>query len=359
MKLISEYLDGIEPGEVVPSIKGIIIKIVPPSSKGIQYITIANPGLDEDDVTADDFIKLAISEDKWVAEPEEGNVLSIVSTAQKKQAAKGMVLKEGKNGKFISVTSGASIEQSEYSVTESPAEEPMTAADSAIDNYILDRLYIYGRCKRIVEQLDDSLPFDKLPELATAVHIALERRNMAPRPDDNQENRKKVHKERQGAVAYTPKGGMAPEESDKREGVARNAFRSDWRNFKNPVSGVLLGSEGVDKIKEVYLPWSYRQNPDSIEKGPRGLLDMVNEAARELKITPADSLQAYTLKYIKDYEPNSQKRRDTILNKFMKGLEEEKIVVDSTEITDKEAIHLLNNFRDTFEEIIETDDDEE
>jgi len=341
MKLISEYLDGIEPGEVVPSIKGIIIKIVPPSSKGIQYITIANPGLDEDDVTADDFIKLAISEDKWVAEPEEGNVLSIVSTAQKKQAAKGMVLKEGKNGKYISVTSGASIEQSEYSVTESPAEEAMTAADHVIDNYILDRLYIYSRVDKLI---GSNYPSDKAAELATAVHIEMSRRNIAPRPDDNQLERKKVHKEK-----------AAPEESPKRRAEFN---RADWRNYVHPKTGVLLGSEGVDKIKEVYVPWILTKDRDSLEEGVRGLFDMVHEAARELKITPSLACQHYILKYIKDYEPNSQKRRDAILNKFMKGLEEAKIVVDSTEITDKEAVYLLKNFRDTFEEIIETDDEE-
>ena len=339
MKKISEYINGMEPGEIVPSIKGIITKVVPaPAGKEIQYITIAS----EDKI---ENIKLAINKNKWVPDPYVGNVLSLVSTAKKKESAKGLTLKSGKNGLYISVGEGASIEEEPVTELE-PEPEPMTAADSAIDNYVLDRLYIFSRAMKILERFNESSEWqfnvEKVPELATAVHIELAKRGMVPRPDDNQTERKKVHK-------------------DKKEGKLQEEFsKSDWRDFKNPVSGVSLGSEGVSKIAEVYVPWVLRiSDPSSLENGPKELYRVVNLAAQELGITPSKSFDALLVKYINDYEPNSEKRRKTLIAKFAKGLEEEKLVADSVDITDKEATYLIKNFRKVWDSIMESDEDDE
>jgi hypothetical protein len=236
---------------------------------------------------------------------------------------------------YIVVTTGAEISHipaKQNSVTETEeSPEPMTAADSMIDNYILDRLYIYGRVERLVGY---NYPSDKLAELSTAIHIELSRAGKSPRPTDQQLERKRVHKER-----TTPVEKMA------------SVGYSGWRNFVHPLSGVKLGDEPVEKIGVTFAPWALKTDRDRLEDKMKPFHDAVMEATEDLGLEYQDILEAYQVSYIHGQEKETVKRK-ILTKKFDNGLVEHGYVKKEGQPTNKEALAILRHFPAVWKEII-------
>lgn len=350
-KNIKDYIEGIEPDENVPSIKGIIRKITPPDDKKETQI------LKIQDIDGSEFISLHIKDKAlWVINPKCGNIISLTSTGGGKKASAGLTLKQNKNNgiKYITVTNGAAITMTEEDlVTETVDEEPLTAADSAIDNYVLDRLYIYKRCSHLVKEIKDVMfPPDKIAELATAVHINLERSGIAPRPTDKQLERKAVHRNdakkfEKPSIEQLPIppqcGGRAPEK------------KNNWRSFKHPKSGVMLGDEPIEKFATLYGPWVLRQTRSTLDQPMKDLYDNIVDACKELNIGVIDMYEAYLTQYAIGYEKN-EKKRNEIIKKFEDGLVENE-EVEKLPPTKEEAASIIVNFKSLWKALIEDDDE--
>jgi hypothetical protein len=336
MRTISQYIEECEPGDVIPAIKGEILKTKFLEDTQVQNIIIGTP---------EDNIKLVIKKVAWIIEPKVGNVLSLTSTGGKKSPIDGLTLKRNKTSgiKYIIVSTGAKSEQ-EISVTESSStvvdEEPMTASDSVIDNYVMDRLYIFQRVSKVIETVPNiHYPIEKAAELATAVHIELSRKGISPRPSDKQLERKATHAAKKEEAA--PK---------------KESTKSGWRAFKHPLSGVPLGDESADKIQKVFIPWRIRTDPDTLTKaGMPEYHRMVGEAARELEISNASAAEAYMLAHIQEFEPNAA-RQAKVLSKFTKGLVKLKLAKDPDQLTDSEGVHLIKHFKQIWNQLMESDE---
>jgi hypothetical protein len=211
----------------------------------------------------------------------------------------------------------------------------MTAADSMIDNYVLDRLYIYKRVVKLANETEVDYPSDKLPELATAVHIELSRAGKSPRPTDQQLERKRVHKER-----TTPVEKMAP------------VGHSGWRSFVHPLSGVKLGDEPVEKIGVTFAPWALKTDRDRLEDKMKPFHDAVMEAIEDLGLEYQDILEAYTVAYIHSTGEKDVKKKKALMTKFNDGLLDNGYVKKFGEPTNKEALTILRQFPKIWKEII-------
>jgi hypothetical protein len=351
MKKIETYIEGVEDGEVLPSIKGIILSVKVNEEEGKQTIKITDSEGDTINIFAKD--KAA-----WVINPSEGAVLSMTSSG-KGGVSKGLTFKVNKKNNIAYIVASAgvtsSVEPVSVSVTEEE-QEPLTAADHTIDSLVLDRLYIFSRVKKIVREMNSNsigidFPEDKIPELTTSIHMDLKYMNISPRPTDKQLERKKVHKE----THAKKKEVKAPVE----EPPKRTKTQSDgWKDFIHPVSKERLGDVSSEKMATQFLPWYYRTEPASLKPEIAELHRAIGLAREGLKITPQMVLEQYITFYAKEYAPNSEKRRNRAIIKFCEGLVEHKVTkndIRDGSVTETEAASALKNFGNLWKEIIETE----
>jgi hypothetical protein len=354
MKAISQYLEGIEDGEVIPSISGEIISVKVDEETGKQTITIA---------TGTESIKITIKDKAaWVVDPVKGHILSM-NSSHKGGASKGLTYKINKTSKIPYIIASAGVTSqvtSPVSVTEEE-QEPMTAADTAIDNLVLDRLYIYGRVKRMVREINSQsigidFPEEKIPELTTSIHLDLKHMQITPRPTDKQLERKQVHK----AVAEKKREAATPKESSKSdEPPKRTKTASDgWKDFKHPMSGERLGDVSLEKMEAHFFPWMFRTDPSTLKPATAELHRVLGEAMVGLKLTPQMLLEKYITHYAGEYSPTSTKRRDKAIAKFCDGLVEKgetKNNIMEGSVTENEATAVLRNFGSLWKEIVESE----
>lgn len=350
MKPIKDYLEGIEEGEIVPSIKGIIQSVKIKEDTGTQTITI-NDG--------EDSIKI-VAKDKggYCVDPVVGNVLS-ATVSSGKSASKGLVLRVNKTSKvrYIAASMGVHYTQSANpdSVTESEREEvPRTGAELKIENYVLDRLYVHQVIAQIVHEYNAEKPehlkfrTEKLPELATSCHMLLEKEGIAPRPTDQQLERKRVHK-----VASENKKEDKPEKKP----AKKSESTEDWRAFIHPTAGTPLGDYSADEVATKFLPWMYRTNPSTLKPSVAELHRVLRTAMAGLKLTSQMVLEKYLVHYANEYAPNSDKRKNSAINKFCEGLVEIKATKNNLmdgSVTEKECEEVLKQFPHLWKQFVES-----
>jgi hypothetical protein len=241
------------------------------------------------------------------------------------------------------------------------ADEPLTAADSAIDNYVLDRLYIFKRVSVLVAETEVSYPHEKVAELATSAHIELSRAGLKPRPTTKQLERKEVHK---------PKQKDSVTEKPKKQETDIIPFKIDWKQFKHPVSGATLGSEPLEKMGKVYYPWYLRQTKSMLDAQALSLYEALTIAFEDIQLEPIDAYGAYLISYINEYlNPKESKdltpdesnklshNTNRLIDKFEKKLQKAKYVADSNKITNKEAKQILIDFSKIWKELIEDEEE--
>jgi hypothetical protein len=305
----NEYLEGISPDDIVPAVSGSIVKITDPceDNKNIQTLVIA----DEDENEISVKLKPAVH----LAHPSLGDVLHAASG---KKGTVGLTLKKFKSGSlYISADKGAVISSQPAGTTtgiEDEEEEPLTGTEVKIESLIRDRFYVFEFCKKTREKYCPSFPEEKLPELATSMHIEFMRAGIPIRPSQEQEKRKTVHKERseKKQQASEPSKPTKPE-----------ADTDEWKLAKHPANGAPLGGESVEKIATVLWPWAIRQisigGASTHTEYARAVLD----AAKAYKLTPPEILDAYVVKYALDYEKHSEKRRNAAIERFYSYIEGE------------------------------------
>lgn len=346
MKSLKDYLEGIEEGDTVPSIKGIIQSVKVNEETGSQTITI-NDGTDS--------IKI-IAKDKGgqLVDPVVGNVLSATVTSGK-AASKGLVFKINKTSKvaYIVASLGVHYTQSPNpsSVTETEIEAtPRTGAELKMESYILDRLYVYKVVTQIVrefnaEHVGIEFPESKLPELATSVHMELAKLNIAPRPTDQQLERKRVHKE------------VADKKKEDKPAKKQETKRDDsWKQFAHPVSGTLLGDYSTEEMATKLLPWMFRTRPDTLKPETAELHRVLRKAMEGMRLTAQMVLERYLVHYATEYAPNSDKRRNAATVKFCEGLVAEKITKNNLmdgSVTESECEQALMRFPRVWEQYVE------
>lgn len=208
MNTIEEYLDEIEPDEVVPSIGGTVTKIKVTDSLAKLILTDSEDeeiSLLAKGEAAEKFAEISI-DDKIILTSSGG-----------KKASKGLVLKEKDDGgKYILVGSSANVSVTEANEEEEEEEDsddddseededteeeekPSSKrsnevnkvdgytkhpADNLIIGYTLDRAYIHAKILNVFDSLPDNpILREKSGELATSIHINLERTNLPPLPE--------------------------------------------------------------------------------------------------------------------------------------------------------------------------------
>lgn len=347
MKPLKEYLEGIDEGETVPSIKGVIQSVKVNEETGSQSITI-NDGTDSIKIVAKD-------KGGQLIDPVVGNVLSATVTSGK-ALSKGLVLKVNKTSKvaYIVASMGVHYTQSPgpNSVTEPEVEQaPKTGAELLIENYILDRLYVFKVVTQIVREFNAGhvgveFPESKVPELATSAHIEIARAGVVPRPTDQQLERKKVHKE----VAASKK-----EDKPAKKPVDKSS--DDWRTFVHPTAGTPLGDYSPEEMATKFLPWMYRTNPATLKPAVAELHRVLREAMEGLKLTPQMVIERYLDHYASEFAPNSVKRKDAAIAKFCEGLVAIKVtknnILDGS-VTEKESEEVLKQFPHLWKQFVET-----
>jgi len=349
MKTIHEYIEGLEPGDTVPSISGEIVDLLPPDDrKQTQIIRIQS----------EQRIKVYIKDAAlWITDAAIGDTVSFVCK-KSSGSVKGITLKESSGGnKYITISAGASVSitKADNGSSDTPVEKAVqvSAADLKIESYALDRLYIFREISKIVNEFNaDSkykFPEDKVAELATGCHITLERTSgIVIRPTDKQLERKNNLSK---ASVTEPKKKESP------KGEPKSAL--DWRSFKHPKTGELLGDASIEKIKTHLAPWYYRTSPPS--DNPQ-LLDYhrhVGACVNEMT-TPHESFDAYLNDYAEKYAPNSMKKRTEAIVKFANGIKEKKIIdgniLDLYTPTKSECITLFREFSKLWKELVETEE---
>lgn len=363
MKSINEYIEGIEPGDTVPSIKGTITNVTPPDDiKQTQVISIQST----------ERIKLYIKDKAlWLVNPVIGSTLSVTcGKAAAGKPVKGIVLKRNSAGKpYLTVSTGAILSMEDHSVTEPEEPEAKTAADTIIESYALDRLYVFKSVERIVSKFNadkpehERFPVSKLPELATSCHMEANYAKQKIRPTTAQLERKKVHADKKFPAKQKvseDQEGKAPRTEPAKSEKPKSAI--NWRDFKHPKSGVPLGDCDIKKVQTHLGPWYYKNRPESLEPAIAEYHRNVGACLEELT-TPHDVLQAYIQQYAEDDEPHSPKRRTENIMKFIDALAEAKLtkgnIADTYTATTSEVIEILRNFAALWEQIVTKPGDEE
>lgn len=356
MKSINEYIEGIEPGETVPSICGEITNIVPPDDiKQTQVISIQSV----------ERIKLYIKDKAlWLVNPSVGSKLSVTcGKAAAGKPVKGIVLKRNSAGKpYLVVSSGAVLSMEHPSVTEPEEPEAKTAADTIIESYTLDRLYVFKSVEKIVAEFNDGrpeherFPVSKLPELATSVHMECSYAKQKIRPTDAQLERKKVHADRKES---NKKEVKAPAEEPVKSAKPKSSI--DWRKFKHPITHVPLGDVELKKVQTALGPWYYRTAPEQVKPELAEYHRNVGACLAELT-NPTEILNAYIQHYAEDDEKHSVKRRTENIVKFIDGLHAAKLtkgnLADTYTVTMDEFLPIIRDFKKLWEGIVLGEDDE-
>ena len=188
MKTIAKYIDGYENDDVVPSIAGKIVKVVP-IGEGVknQRITVKD--------SEGEKINIQLRPDVALDEAEAG-MLFYATSSGGKEASVGITLKEKEDGtKYLVIRNGASVRvEEEGSVTETSkpkeGQKRKSTSQLTIESYVLDRLFIYREVNSVISEFNDAYPdfkypLDKASELATSVHIEIAKKGIAPRGDSD------------------------------------------------------------------------------------------------------------------------------------------------------------------------------
>ena len=353
MKTINEYIDGIEVGDTVPAIKGEIVQVTPPKDDSTTQVVTIQSG---------ERIKLYIKDASLhVPEPSVGNILS-VACGKRSTGIVGITLKNNSAGKpYLTVSSGAIVSVTEQDNQPAQQQEPVTANDLRIQAYVEDRLYIFKKVRELVrvyneteKDISDTFPHDKLSELATAVHIHIEKCGEKGRiaPTHTQRVRKELHAEK-SSVTEKPKKKReeaSNEEAQKSDGI-------DWRDYKHPKSGERLGDISPEKLKTQIAPWYYRTNTERLQPEVAEYHYYIGKAIQGHKLTPDAILEAYLDHYAKDVHPHSAALRTECIVKFCQGLVENKILkgnpLDDYKCTMDEFLSVIRDFKNLWTTLVE------
>jgi hypothetical protein len=354
MKTIDDYIDDIDPGQVVPAIKGEVVQITPPKDgEATQVVTIQS----------EQRIKLYIKkEDLHIPDTSVGSVLS-AACSKSHSGISGIILKRNSADKpYLVVSNGATVSVSEPVREEavSVTEEPMTATDLKIRAYLEDRLYIHSIVVKMIREhnlkqddLIDHFPIEKSAELATGVHMFIGSGGGGRiAPTHTQRVRKELHKPSVTEKPKKKKEEASEEEADKSDKI-------DWRDYKHPKSGERIGDISVEKIKTQIAPWYYRANPESLQPEVAEYHYYIGKAIQGHKLTPLSILNAYIEHYAKDVHPHSAALRTESVVRFCNGLSENKIlagnILDDYNPKMNEFLAVIRDFKNLWETLVESD----
>lgn len=361
MKSINEYIEGIEPGQMVPAIKGEVVQITPPSEPGkSQVVTIQS----------DQRIKLYIkSESDHIADDSVGHILSAASSRISSGFA-GLTLKHNTSGKPYIVTSSGvsmSVDKVAEEKNSAPVSEPMSENEYKIKAYTEDRLYVYSLVSAVVAEFNESaaIPFpkEKLPELATSAHMFAEKSCGVGRlkPTHTHRVRKEVHQpsvtEKKKAVSAAKKEEPATEAGDK------SADSGSWRTFIHPKSGRPLGDTDPKTIKTQLAKWYYSTDPSSLKPEIAAVHLNIGKAIHDLGFTTDDILNAYIQHYASEEFKNSAKLCTEAVVKFANGLESggltEGNILDDGKATKTQFLAIMRDFPALWKSFVEGDSSDE
>jgi hypothetical protein len=297
---IKYILDNMENEQGVTSFIGTIsaisqVKTMPAKGDNPEYKTQSLMLTDSEGLEIRVLLK-DIDESKFVHEDSVGQVYEFVSSKSPNGSLSGVVFKEGKKDKYLCVTKRATINRvkdleasdEEIQSTEKPAlkeSQPASTqqngeSDKDIIKYTKERLYIYDKVVGIINESDSSFPIEKVPEIATSIHIDLSRKNA-------------------NILPRVVKPVFAKEKEP--EPAAPSKTPINWRNSRDIRNGSKLGEMTKDEAIKQYLTIYFRERKRIASEGEVEKVKFFNSIGamfEEYGIKIMDAVTSYVGQYV-------------------------------------------------------------
>lgn len=220
MTLKEIFEDSVD-GDLLPSVTGVEVTKVGPIKEGsggqYQFIYVENK-------TSEETVKLIMKDERFFLKEEHvGCELEIIAGPPVKNKPQGIIFDLSKDGDpRIKIMPEAGVMKvitpitvSQPQLTEKAAEEPVAEKvepepvakpgqlDREIAIYTRERLHIYGIVKETVAKYRPDYPMEKIPELATSIHIEI---NKSP-----SSRNKEILPPKESTARFKPEKGNNPE----------------------------------------------------------------------------------------------------------------------------------------------------
>lgn len=278
----------------IVSITGTIKEVNEPKKEGKEFPVMRQTVMIED--SNGDLIRVKLSEKHQLPLSSIGDSVSFFS---KKNGDKltGIMKKSQGNKVYVSVTDSASFLRNSLAKPEKDKvihlnenkEElrkiPKGPSDSIILKILHERLYIYGIMKKELSKIDSlGFPEDKLPELATSIHITIERSGKDILPSGGELLFKKQTR------------------NEQIKEVASAAINDEWKDVLHPSTKKRLGDFTKDELIEKFSVFYYKnKDRKGLEDNVAQFISGLGMALRSFGITVTYAIE----KMIKDEVTNS------------------------------------------------------
>lgn len=245
----------------VVSVTGIIEEITEPKKEGKEFPVMRQKVILKEDPSGD-LIQVKLAEKHHF--PTDGTCIGdkVAFYASKKgDRLSGITKKSIGNKVFVSITDTASFmrltnandskpkKEKEIHLNESestPVRVPKGPCDSIIKKTFFERMYIYGIISKAYNESNvEFFPKEKLAEVATGIHIGLERSGKDILPNGYESLFAKRTREQQISE------------------VAKAAVDESWKNAKHPTTGKKLGELSKSELLDKFCLYYYK-NKDKL-----------------------------------------------------------------------------------------------
>lgn len=344
---IKEMLDGMEEGDVVPSIIGTYVgssMVKVKGSSSLREYALIDDGNTSVKVRIDD------PDHHLNGKVEMGKIVAFTSS-KTHEGNIGLRYSVNKDGEPVVIVGGKAqitVQQElfddEKKEVPKPAREKksekMTHFEKAATSAIRAKMYLYAFVKEMVLHMDPDYPVEHLPAFTTSVFMDLKHDNISiPTGEVSVTERSSEPEKTTSVVATTKKGSTS-------------TSKSSWREVLHPTTKKQLGELTVEEIKKKLTSWYFAQDPSRLGKSAVSFFNAVGECFEENGYTPEDAALFYRKDYLESYPSDSKKKLNIIdhiaKQAFNAGLTEEDESFKSTGA----AIEYIKKFKDFFENAV-------
>lgn len=256
-----EEINKLEDKMPIPLLFGKIVQVNDPKKEGKE-----NPAMKQTIQVeiSGGTVSVKLSEKHHVKKDNTGNTIEVYSQ-KKGDKYSGCMKRAIGNKTIVSVTDTATVyvksrktNKEEPHSNEKEKEKKITVpekqlkgpSDSLIAKFIIERLYIISKIDHFLGGDDPSgikslFPRDKIAELATSIHISIERSGKDIVPN---------------GFLGSIEGGQHPSKDSK---------DCEWKKIKHPSTGKTIGEFDGDELMDKYLLYCYK----NISKAESGVLN--------------------------------------------------------------------------------------